>query len=419
MDLAIRPFYGTSGTTMARHFPNWLKAYVAHTSASEAPDIFHFWTGVVTVGGALRRRVWKDELIFQWVPNFYVILVAPPGIATKSTSISLGMRLLRQVDNIHFGPESMTWQALGESLSNAMEYFEYFDQNGNLFRQKMSCLTISISELGTFLRTDDSQLVSFLTRMWDGQKEPFKHKTKTSGEIDVENPWLNVIGATTPSWMRNNFSENLVGEGLTSRVVFVYAEEKRHFVAYPSKLVKSADYNDVENKLVEDLKEIAKLAGPYVLTSEAEAWGEIWYKKHYTTRAAHLASDRFAGYVARKQTHLHKLAMVLAASKRQKLVIEKEDLEEADQILGETEKSMLKVFESVGLVDEARHVASLQAFVRGYGFLPADELRRLTQTTMSERDFKQALRIAVEGGLLQIIEQNGKRGLVQAKRTVN
>lgn len=405
---------------MARHFANWLKAYVDHTSASEAPDIFHFWTGVVTVGGALRRKVWKDELLFQWVPNFYVILVAPPGVATKSTSISLGMRLLRQVDGVHFGPESMTWQALGESLSTAMEYFEYIDPDSGIkMTQKMSCITIPVSELGTFLRTDDAQLISFLTRMWDGQKEPFKHKTKSAGEIDVENPWLNVIGATTPSWMRSNFSENLVGEGLTSRVVFVYAEDKRHFVAYPSKMVRGSNYADTERKLIEDLREIGTMSGPYILSPDAEDYGEDWYRRHYQQRAAHLASDRFGGYVARKQTHLHKLAMVLAASKRHQLIIEKEDLVEADTILAETEKSMLKVFESVGLVDEARHVASLQAFVRGYGFLPVQELRNMTANTMNEKDFKQALRIAVEGGLLAVVEQNGKRGLALAKRTVN
>lgn len=405
---------------MPRHFPNWLKAYVHHTSASEAPDIFHFWTGVVTLGGALRRRVWRDELIFQWVPNFYVILVAPPGIATKSTSISLGMRLLRQVDGVHFGPESMTWQALGESLSTSMEYFEYTDPaSGLLLKSPMSCLTISISELGTFLRTDDTQLISFLTRMWDGQKEPFKHKTKSSGEIDVENPWLNVIGATTPSWMRANFSENLVGEGLTSRVVFVYAEDKRHFVAYPSKMVRSTDFADTERKLVEDLREIATISGPYSLEKDAEVWGEDWYRRHYQQRAAHLSSDRFGGYVARKQTHLHKLAMVLAASKRSTLVITRDDLSEADAILSQTEKSMLKVFESVGMVDEAKHVASLCAFVRGYGFLPVQELRNMTLNTMNEKDFKQALRVAVEGGLLTVVELAGKRGLAAPKRTVN
>lgn len=405
---------------MSRHFTDWLSAYVQHTSASEAPDIFHFWTGVSTVAGALRRRVWKDELIFQWVPNFYVILVAPPGVATKSTSIGLGMRLLRQVDGIHFGPESMTWQALGESLSTAMEYFDWLEpSNGLKMTTPMSCLTISISELGTFLRTDDSQLISFLTRMWDGQKEPFKHKTKSSGEIDVDNPWLNVIGATTPSWMRANFSENLVGEGLTSRVIFVYAEEKRKLVAYPSRMVRAADYIDNERKLVEDLREIATMAGPYLLTRDAETWGENWYIRHYKSRAAHLSSDRFGGYIARKQTHLHKLAMVLAAAKRDQLLIEREDLEAADAILTQTEESMLKVFESVGMVDEAKHVASLTAFVRGYGFLSAQELRNMTQNTMNEKDFKQALRVGVEGGLLAVVNQNGKLGLSLAKRTVN
>lgn len=405
---------------MPRHFPNWLKAYVAHTASSEAPDIFHFWTGVVTLAGALRRRVWKDEFIFQWVPNFYVVFVAPPGIATKSTSISLGMRLLRQVDGVHFGPESMTWQALGEDLAKAMEYFDYVDPHSGLtMSMQMSCLTIPVSELGTFLRTDDAQLVSFLTRMWDGQREPFKHSTKSSGDIIVENPWLNVIGATTPAWMRANFGENLVGEGLTSRVVFVYAEQKRHFVAYPSKTVKGADYMDDERKLVEDLKEIAKMAGPYELTPEAEAWGETWYKNHYTARAPHLSSDRFGGYIARKQTHLHKLAMVLSAAKRDKLLIEKEDLEEADAILTDSEQSMIKVFESVGLVDEAKHIAALQSFVRGYGFLTVMDLRNLTRNTMSEKDFKQAIRVAVEGGLLAIEDRNGKRGFVPAKHTVN
>jgi hypothetical protein len=399
---------------MPRHYQNWLKAYVQHTSASEAPDIFHFWTGVVTVGGALRRRVWIEQNLFQWVPNFYVILVSPPGVVTKSTSISLGMRLLRQVDGIHFGPESMTWQALGEALAQAMEFADVPDPlSGIPMSTPMSCLTISISELGTFLRTDDSQLVSFLTRMWDGQKEPFKHTTKSSGKIDVENPWLNIIGATTPGWMRDNFSESLVTQGLTSRVVFVYADKKRHFIAYPSQSMKGQNYHDTEKKLIEDLREIAKIAGEYVLTSEALAWGTSWYKQHYTQLPAHLSSDRFGGYIARKQTHLHKLAMVLAASKRDKLLIEKEDLIEANDILSE-------VFESVGLVDEARHVTAIKSLVQGYGFLPVLELRHMTRTTISDKDFRLAIKIAVEQQILALAKnEKGQSGFTIGTRTIN
>ena len=65
----------------------WLKTYVAHMRFNEAPSSFHFWVGVGTIAGALRRKVWTDHLTYQYTPNFYIILVAPPGVATKSTAI--------------------------------------------------------------------------------------------------------------------------------------------------------------------------------------------------------------------------------------------------------------------------------------------------------------------------------------------
>src|SRR5258707_15834538 len=115
---------------MARHFKNWLKAYLEFTRDSESPTTFHFWTGVSTLAGALRRRVWIDMKKFQWTPNFYIILVGPPGIAAKSTSLSMGMSLLGKVPGVKFGPESMTWQALAKALEEAIEHVEYTDATG-------------------------------------------------------------------------------------------------------------------------------------------------------------------------------------------------------------------------------------------------------------------------------------------------
>jgi hypothetical protein len=89
----------------------------------------------------------------------------------------------------------------------------------------MSPLTCSVSELGTFLRPDDSGLISFLTDIWDGKDRPFKHATSVSGHIGIENGWLNIIGATTPAWLQNNFPSNLIGEGIGSRIIFIYSEK--------------------------------------------------------------------------------------------------------------------------------------------------------------------------------------------------
>src|SRR6516164_4535938 len=123
---------------MARKSANWLKSYMQYTRDSESPTTFHFWTGVSTLAGALRRRVWIDMRKFQWTPNFYIILVGPQGVAAKSTSISMGMNLLSKIKGVKFGPESMTWQKLARSLSDAIEYVEFTDLNGSRDRVAMS-----------------------------------------------------------------------------------------------------------------------------------------------------------------------------------------------------------------------------------------------------------------------------------------
>lgn len=410
---------------MARHFKNWLKAYCSFTSSSEAPLEFHFWTGVSTIAATLQRRVWKDELHFKWTPNFYIIFVGPAGVVTKSTTLNIGYHLLEKVLDknkkpaIHFGPDSMTWHGLAKKFEDATAYHTYKDKKGQDQKILMSPLTCSVSELGTFLRPDDSSLVSFLTDVWDGKDRPFQHNTLASGNIKMEGAWLNIIGATTPAWLQNNFPSSLIGEGIGSRIIFIFAEHKRQLTAYPSRAPRSANYHADEQKLIEDLNEIAKMIGPYELTEEAYVYGEDWYQKHNTIRNPLFASSRYSGYLARKQTHLHKLAMILAAAQRDDLVINHQDLMEADLILKDAEKSMIRAFESMGVVDDAKHVNELINFVQAHKWLTGQQLYRLCFNVMSERDFKSALKAAVDGGILEVVKRGTENGVSIKARTIN
>lgn len=409
---------------MARHFPNWLKAYCRFTEHSEAPLDFHFWTGVSTIAACLRRRVWKDEHHFTWTPNFYIIFVGPAGVVTKSTTLNIGFKLLHKIaekQKLYFGPDSMTWQGLAKGFAKASAFHTYKDsKTGEDKKVLMSPLTCSVSELGTFLRPDDTGLISFLTDVWDGKDRPFKHETSVSGNIEIDGGWLNIIGATTPSWLQNNFPASLIGEGIGSRIIFIFAENKRKLTAYPSRLKNIVDHTKFETQLTEDLEDICQMIGPYEMTDEAYLWGEDWYKNlNYGTRSTAMASGRYGGYLARKQTHLHKLAMVLAAAKSSKLLITKDDLIEADQILTATESSMIRVFESMGVVDEAKHVAELVAFVRAYQWITEKDLYRHLYNVMPEREFKQALRIALQGELLEAERRGNTIGVKIKQRTIN
>lgn len=403
----------------SRNHKHWLKAYMHFTRASESPDAFHFWTGVGTVAGALRRRVWIDMRHFQWTPNFYIILVGPPGIASKSTTIRIGTSLLEHVPGLHFGPQSMTWQSLTQTMEESVEYVKYVDYKGVEQLQAMSPVTCSIPELGTFLKMDDSALVDVLISMWDGQQENWGHKTKSSGNIEIKNPWLNLLACTTPSWLEQHFPTSMIGGGLTSRIMFIYGDKKRHLVAYPDEAQREQDYEDYRKTLIEDLQRIALLTGPYRLSPDARAWGTQWYEKLWSTRPADMANDRYSGYISRKQTHLHKVAMVLAASQRDQLIVERDDLIQADALLNSVEPHMIKVFESVGVVDEAKNVANILAHVRAYKWIEGAALFNLLRNNMTEKDFKNAIRISVEQGILMVESKDGKRGLTLPRHTTH
>ncbi len=350
---------------------HWLKSFVEYASFGEAPLTMYFWVGVSTVAGALRRRVWIDQGFFRWLANFYIVLVAPPGIVAKSTTASIGMNLLREVPNIKFGPDVVTWQALVQSLANSTEMFPL---NGKFYPQ--SAITIESSEFGNFLNPNDREMVDVLVSLWDGKQGAFTKETKTQGSDKVVNPWINIVACTTPAWISGNFPEYMIGGGFTSRCIFVYAEQKRKYVAYPSEHL-PPEFQQMRKELIHDLEIIATLGGAYELEPAAIKWGEQWYENLFKNRPANLNNERFGGYIARKQTHIHKLAMVMSASQRDERVITLDDLQASDSVVTALEEAMPKVFAQIGRTEVSRHVEELLSCIRAHKEIGYEELFRL------------------------------------------
>lgn len=387
-----------------RKLANWLRAYSEFTSNSEAPDVFNFWTGVSTIAGALRRRVWIDEVKFKWYPNFYIIFVAPPGIVTKSTTIGVGMSLLRDVPGVEMGPGSMTWQGLTHGLAEATKLVPMSVDSTGMASDyiPMSAVTCEVSELGTFLDPGDTMLTSVLIDLWDGKDVPFERWLKTTENTKIENPWINIIAATTPSWLKDNFSESMIGGGLTSRVVFVYADQKKRLIPYISQVTNADAHEDLKNCLMHDLTRISELKGNFTLTKEAIDFGSVWYEQNWTKPDDHLLGERFQGYRARKQTHIHKLAIILSAAESDDRIITKSHLELALMFVAGVEHDMHKVFESIGISITSKHVHELLTFLKTYRRLKKQDMWRHCMKFMSPKEFGEAIDAAVSAGYLAI-----------------
>lgn len=344
---------------MARNFSDWLTEYVNYASFSEAPKRMHFWSGVSAIAGALRRRVWLDMKYFKWVANFYIVMVAPPGIVSKSTTTAIAIDLLRKVPGIKFGPQVVTWPSLVTAFAECNESFFIGDE-----MHSQSAMTLESSEFGNLVNPHDREMIDLLVTLWDSKQGAFNKRTKTSGDDLVENPWINLIACTTPAWISGNFPEYVIGGGFTSRCVFVFTDTKDKRVAYPHLVVpKTMEATGI--KLAQDLEHISvNICGPYELTPEAITWGTDWYDLHYTTKHEHLDDDRFGGYIARKQTHIHKLAIVLAASQRDELFITADDLQLANTMVTDLEKDMPKVFSRIGRTEESVHAERLIRYIQ-------------------------------------------------------
>jgi len=396
---------------MKRNYHDWLKAYIDYASFSEAPKRMHFWTGVSTIAGALRRRVWLDMAYFKWCANFYIVIVAPPGIVSKSTTVAIGMDLLRKVPGVNFGPQVVTWPALVTAFSQANECFELA---GEFHTQ--CALTLESSEFGNLVNPQDREMIDLLVTLWDSKQGGFKKMTKGSGTDLVENPWINLIACTTPAWIAGNFPEYVIGGGFTSRCLFVYTETKEKYVAYPSLHVPK-DILETQEKLIQDLEHIAvNLVGGYSLSPEAITWGTAWYEHHYKNRPAELDDDRFGGYIARKQTHIHKLALVLAASTRDNLVITEVDLAIANQAVTDLEHDMPKVFSKIGRTEDSVNAEKFITYIRSKGEIPyAEAYQFIHRYFPSAKDFENIVAGAIRSDQITMILDPVRGPVLKAK----
>lgn len=343
--------------------------------------------------------------IFKWTPNFYIIFVAPAGVVSKSTSIGLGHRLLAKVKGVKFGPTSASWQAMLDAFTEAVEFVDLGPDQPPL---KMAPLTSFISELGMFLRPDEADYMSFLVDTWDGKEIPMERRTRMDGSTIHENLWLNMISATTPSWLQGNMPTTLAEGGLASRIVFVYADKKRKLVPFPDEMVADADYRRMQDLLVEDLTHIAALKGEYTISLEAREWVRAWYIDMDANRPLHLSHQRYGGYISRKQTHLMKLSIIFAATKRDQLLIRLEDVTAASECLTMIEADMARVFESIGLADSAQKLNTIMSLLKVYKKIENTTLWRSVLSTMSDKEYQEALFGGVKAGLIKVIKDDNK-----------
>ncbi|TXH17134.1 MAG: DUF3987 domain-containing protein, partial [Hyphomicrobiaceae bacterium] len=180
------------------------------------------------------------------------------------------------------------------------------------------------------------EMISFLTKMWDGEDHEYRIKNEN---VWLTDPLLSILGGATPTTISDAIPPSAIGGGFTSRTLFIYGNKKHKRIAFPK--------NPPEKKrtaLLNTLKYIHdKLEGPFSLELSAQAALEALYDYQ-----VQIQDPRFIYYIERRYTHLIKVIMALAAM-RGSMVINVEDVEQGHLLLQSAENFMVDALGEYGL----------------------------------------------------------------------
>lgn len=347
-------------TDYQRKCKDWLKTYIEWAKPRcESPETFIVWSGLFALSSALRRHVKVPrDLMGGWQidPNLYVLFVAPPGRARKTTTINFVDDIIENVQRITFAPTIVTQAALLKHLADSDD----------------SSLCIMSHEFSSLIMKSKIEMFEMLTDLYDGKKRI--EASTISRTVDfAERPCANLLAATTPRWIVENMPESVIGGGFASRVIFVFEDRVRRRQLYYEGL--NYDYFDaIKAQLVEDLQHIAdNIHGDFTLDEDAKAIMEGWYRKNAEVPDA---DYRLMGYLERRPAHIHKVAMLLHISRSDDLVLERRDFEEATKLLEVVERKLPSVFREIGKNPHAPDMTQILEYMEARVRVPKKELLR-------------------------------------------
>tara|TARA_R110000824_G_scaffold77767_3_gene196574 strand:+ start:9931 stop:11109 length:1179 start_codon:yes stop_codon:yes gene_type:complete len=342
---------------MARKLDDWITSYMDYTYNSEPPELYKEWVAISCIASVLQRRCslpWGDITFY---PNMYIVLVGPSGRCRKGTAMGPGYKLLTEL-GVKMAAESITREALIRELKQTTSTEVHADTGAV---ELHSSLTIYSQELTVFLGYNNTALMSDLTDWYDCRSR-WTYRTKNMGTDEIIGVWVNLIGATTPELIQSTLPRDAIGGGLTSRIIFVYADQKGKIVPAPF-LTKKEEQLNVN--LTEDLERIGTLRGEFRITDDFLEHYVDWYTAQHTKPA--ITDLRLSGYNERRPTHLLKLCMILSASKGDSMIMGKDIFDKAKSLLERTERKMIYTFSGVGKADQADTLSRVMAYIATEG----------------------------------------------------
>ena len=325
-----------------RNIPDWIDGFMLLTDNSEPPLLFRKWTAISTIASALQRKCRVEiGISLTFFPNFYIVLVGPSATG-KGTAMKYAYDIIEQIPSIRMSSQATSLQALIRRMKE-VNLTDIDPATGEqLFH---SSLSIFSNEFTVFLGYHNRELIASLCDWYDCHNR-WSYDTIKRDKEEIIGVWVNILAGTTPDNIQASMPMEAIGGGLTSRIIFVNEEKKNKLVVFPSTTQRELE---LQQYLTHDLEQISLMSGLFEFSQDAMLFYSDWC--HIADKNPPFYSPKFDGYCGRRRNHLISLSMICSASRDNRLIIDKIDLERASILLAEVEVKMGTVFRGIGTSD--------------------------------------------------------------------
>lgn len=334
-----------------RQLSSWVDGFVKYTDHLSSPRLFRKWAAISAIAGALERRVWVKTMEEELYPNMYIVLVGPPGVG-KTIVSSRTEELWRSLQDHWVAPKSVSKASLIDSLAEAKQSISRPGQVPA--HVEFNSLLVHSGELGVLIPSYENDFMNVLTDIYDGRIYEEKRRTKDL-HIKINKPLLNILAATTPSYLNNVLPEGAWEQGFLSRTMIIYSGVSQRRSLFATKdSHKDADWSVLKS----DLRGIGRMFGQLQFTEESAAKIEEWHMGGGEPTPDH---PRLVNYLTRRTVHLLKLCMVASVSRGEDYTINMLDLGTAMEWLYEAEDQIPEAFKAMetrgnsSVINEAWH----------------------------------------------------------------
>lgn len=363
--------------------------YTEYTKPQQSPLIFHTWTAVTVIAAALGRRVWMDRGYYTLYPNLYTILVSASGVGMKTTAIKIGVDTLlsKACPDLTIMRGSLTIGYLADWMAQAAAKHPKGNAEVTIF-----CEEFKVFAKGLYA---DSGLIENLTKLYDGGS--WDYMTKGRGTYIIEHPCINLLAASTPEWLTTGSASDFIGGGFSSRIVPVSLLKDEKSIAWPDKTQVA---KDLEDGLLRDLETIGRLEGQFLVTQEAKAFFEDWYKNRDKYK---MSDQRMSGYYSKKHDLVLKVSMILSLSLNDDLVVTDDHIQSALKLLGNLETNIPYAFQGVAWGEAAKFQDKVLTKIKAEGEIGYKDLLRHFHFCMSSTEMWSILQTLKEEEWIEVV----------------